>query len=109
VTLQILLAASLNVRVRSEDLIYACTRAGVQAFDPTGRLCGVILAPTKEEMTAICIGQDKGNTLYVACGDRIYARPIQGKAVYTLKKEKGPKILRLPRSARLPRVFWFSA
>ena len=67
-------------------LLYACTPLGVQVFDPTGRLCGVILAPSKDEMSAICIAGEKAGTLYVACGDRIYARKIQGKAAYTLKK-----------------------
>ncbi len=67
-------------------LLYACTPLGVQVFDPTGRLSGVIPAPAKEAMTAITIGGEKADTLFVAAGDRIYARRIQGKAAYTLKK-----------------------
>ena len=67
------------------NLLYACTPLGVQVFDPTGRLCGVIHAPAKD-MTAITLGGEKGDTLYVACGEKIYSRKIQGKAVYTLKK-----------------------
>jgi sugar lactone lactonase YvrE len=70
------------------NLLYAATPLGVQVFDPTGRLCGVILPPAKEEMTAITIGGEKGDTLFVAAGDKVYSRKIQGKAVYTLKKEK---------------------
>jgi gluconolactonase len=69
-------------------LLYACTPLGVQVFDPTGRLCGVILKPAEDDLTAIALGGDKGDTLYVACGDKIYSRKIQGKAIYTLKKEK---------------------
>jgi enterochelin esterase family protein len=69
-------------------LLYACTTLGVQVFDPTGRLSGVISSPAKEELTAIAIGGPKADTLYVACGDRIFARPIQGKASYTLSKKK---------------------
>jgi enterochelin esterase family protein len=70
------------------NLLYACTPLGVQVFDPTGRLCGVVLPPSKEEMTAITIGGEKGDTLFVAAGDKIYSRKIQGKAAYTLKKDK---------------------
>jgi sugar lactone lactonase YvrE len=70
------------------NLLYACTPLGVQVFDPTGRLCGVILPPSKEAMTALCIAGEKGDTLFVACGDKLYARKIQGKAVYTLKKDR---------------------
>jgi hypothetical protein len=70
------------------NLLYAATPLGVQVFDPTGRLCGVILPPAKDEMTAITIGGEKGDTLFVAAGDKVYSRKIQGKAVYTLKKDK---------------------
>jgi hypothetical protein len=70
------------------NLLYACTPPGVQVFDPTGRLCGVILPPSREAMTAICIAGEKGDTLFVACGDKLYARKIQGKAGYTQKKDR---------------------
>jgi gluconolactonase len=67
-------------------LLYACTPVGIQVFDPTGRLSGVIAAPAKEELTSIAIGGEKGDTLFVACGDKVYARKIQGKAPYTATK-----------------------
>lgn len=67
-------------------LLYACTPLGIQVFDPTGRLSGVVAAPAKEEMTAITIGGENGDLLFVACGDKVYARKIQGKAIYTMKK-----------------------
>jgi hypothetical protein len=68
------------------QLLYACTPLGIQVFDPTGRLSGVIPAPAPGEMTALTIGGPGADTLYVACGDRIHARKIQGKAIHTLKK-----------------------
>jgi sugar lactone lactonase YvrE len=67
-------------------LLYACTPLGIQVFDPTGRLSGVIAAPSKEPMTAITIGGAKADELFVAAGNKIFARKIQGKASYTLKK-----------------------
>jgi hypothetical protein len=69
-------------------LLYACTPLGIQVFDPTGRLSGVIAAPAKEPLTAITIGGAKADELFVAAGERIFARKIQGKASYTLKKDK---------------------
>ncbi len=72
----------------ARSLLYAATPLGVQVFGPTGRLCGVILPPSNEEMTAITIGGKDANQLFVACGDKIYSRKIQGKAAYTLKKDK---------------------
>ncbi|MBI1833169.1 MAG: SMP-30/gluconolactonase/LRE family protein [Planctomycetes bacterium] len=67
-------------------LLYACTPLGIQVFDPTGRLSGVIAAPSKDATTAITIGGAKADELFVAAGDKIFARKIQGKAPYTLKK-----------------------
>jgi gluconolactonase len=67
-------------------LLYACTPLGIQVFDPTGRLCGVIAAPAKDTLTAITIGGDGGDKLFVAAGDKVYSRRIQAKAPYTVKK-----------------------
>lgn len=67
-------------------LLYACTPLGIQVFDPTGRLSGVVAAPSKDAMSAITIGGAKADELFVAAGDRIFARRIQGKASYTIKK-----------------------
>lgn len=69
-------------------LLYAATPLGIQVFDPTGRLSGVIAAPAKDAISALAIGGEKADTLFVSAGERIYARKIQGKASYTLKKEK---------------------
>ena len=69
-------------------LLYACTPLGVQVFDPTGRLSGVVAAPAKEAMTAITLGGEGASMLFVACGDRLYARKVQGKAPYTARKER---------------------
>lgn len=69
-------------------LLYACTPLGVQAFDPTGRLSGVFTAPAKDTMTAIALGGADASTLLVACGETLYSRKIQGRAPYTLIKNK---------------------
>jgi hypothetical protein len=39
-------------------------------------------------MTAITLGGEDADTLFGVAGDKIYARIIQGKAVYTLKKDE---------------------
>lgn len=61
-------------------LLYACTPLGIQVFDPTGRLSGVIPAPAKGPMTSITIGGADGQTLLVSQGNKIYGRKIQGKS-----------------------------
>jgi hypothetical protein len=63
--------------------VYAATPLGVQVFDPTGRLCGVLANPVRNEpITALCFGGPNWHTLYIAIGDAIYARTMlaQGSA-----------------------------
>jgi hypothetical protein len=74
--------------VNAGYLLFACTPLGVQVFDPTGRLCGVIAAPSKEPMTAIAIGGPNADTLFVASGDKVYTRKIQAKRPAPKKKGK---------------------
>jgi sugar lactone lactonase YvrE len=67
------------------NLLFACTPLGIQVFDRTGRFSGIITAPSKDTMTAITIGGEEADTLFVACGDIVFARRFQGKASYTLR------------------------
>ena len=70
-------------------LLYACTPLGIQVFDPTGRLSGVIAAPSKDEDDRHHHRrQRKPIPSSSRPADKIYARKIQGKAAYTLKKAK---------------------
>ena len=82
-------ASGVNAMVMDTNyMLYASTPLGVQVFDPTGRLSGIIAAPAKEEMTAITLGGKNADQLFVACGDKIYSRKIQAKAAYALIKDK---------------------
>jgi len=56
--------------------IYAGTPLGVQIFDPTGRLCGVLSNPCEGKVTALAYGGADMNVLYMACGDRLYSRQM---------------------------------
>ena len=57
--------------------IYAATSLGVQVFDPTGRLCGVLLQPDfpKFASSIAFAGNDK-STLYALVGQSLYTRKI---------------------------------
>jgi gluconolactonase len=61
--------------------LYACTPLGVQVFDPTGRLSGVLTKPADGELTAIAFGGPEADTLFVACGGKIFARKTKAKGV----------------------------
>ena len=62
----------------SAGRVYACTSQGVQVFDPTGRLWGVMPRPCDGEPTAVALRDD---TLFVLCGDQVFARKIKAKGV----------------------------
>jgi sugar lactone lactonase YvrE len=74
--------------VDDKGRLYAATGIGVQVFDPTGRLSGVILKPEDAPLTALTFGGGKRDTLYVACGAKIYARKTLAKGVVPDKVER---------------------
>jgi hypothetical protein len=61
-----------------EGRIYAATEIGVQVFDPTGRLCGVLTpaAPGKPEAMKF-----EGDTLTLWVGDAKYTRKLRTEGV----------------------------
>ena len=57
---------------------YVTTALGVQVFDPTGRLCGVLDKPQPAKpLTSCVLAGAKRDMLYVTNGDRIYRRKVQ--------------------------------
>jgi sugar lactone lactonase YvrE len=59
--------------------IYAGTPLGVQIFDPTGRLCGVLTNPNGGTVNALAFGGTDRNVLYMACGDKLYSRQMNAR------------------------------
>lgn len=69
--------------------VYAATRYGVQMFDPTGRLSGILEVPTKDEPgPAIGFGGKEADVLHVLYGDQIYARKLKAKGVLPEKPKQ---------------------
>ena len=56
---------------------YVATALGVQVFDPTGRMCGVLTKPSEKGMTSCGFGGEKMDWLYATCGDKIFRRKVQ--------------------------------
>jgi len=56
---------------------YVTSKLGVQIFDPTGRLCGVLPKVDNDQPLTSCVlaGSDF-NTLYIAHGNKIYGRKL---------------------------------
>ena len=59
---------------------YVTTAEGIQMFDPTGRISGVISKPSRHEgVTNIVFAGHERKYLYVTSGGRIYRRLTQAK------------------------------
>ena len=61
--------------------VYVATRAGVQMFDPTGRMGGVILKPQPGALSNVVFGGPDLNLLYATCGDKVFRRVTKTKGV----------------------------
>ncbi len=59
---------------------FVATTLGVQVFDPTGRMCGVITRPQLDKPLTSCALSGEGRAyLYVTNGDKIFRRKVQAK------------------------------
>jgi sugar lactone lactonase YvrE/enterochelin esterase-like enzyme len=57
---------------------YVTSALGVQVFDPTGRLCGVLPAPNPAKpLTSCALAGAKLEYLYVTNGDKVFRRKVQ--------------------------------
>ena len=70
-----------GMTVDSIGRLYVATRAGLQMFDPTGRLGGAIAKPHPGPLSNVCFGGPQLDTLYVTAGDKVYRRKVQAKGV----------------------------
>jgi sugar lactone lactonase YvrE len=70
-----------GMKVDSIGRLYVATRAGLQMFDPTGRLGGTILKPHPGPLSNVCFGGKNFDTLYVTAGDKVFKRKTQATGV----------------------------
>jgi len=64
---------------------YVTSAVGLQMFDPTGRMGGVILKPQNKPLVSVAFAGPKLSYLYVACGDKIYRRKTKTTGVVYYK------------------------
>ncbi len=53
---------------------YVTSAAGLQIFDPTGRMAGVVMAPQNKPLVSVEFSGPQLSYLYVCCGDKIFRR-----------------------------------
>ena len=67
-----------GMAVDKKGRYYVTSELGVQIFDPTGRPCGLLPKPNKDQPLTTCIlAGPNHNTLFVANGTTIYSRVLQ--------------------------------
>ena len=68
--------------------VYVATRAGVQMFDPTGRMGGVILKPQPGSLSNVAFGGADLKMLYATCGDKVFRRRTKTEGVRYFEKAR---------------------
>jgi gluconolactonase len=64
---------------------YAACPEGIQVFDPTGRLSGVLLEPERARTTAVAFGGKDLDRLYTICGGKLFVRKTLAKGLAAAK------------------------
>ncbi|MCF6311889.1 MAG: SMP-30/gluconolactonase/LRE family protein [Verrucomicrobiales bacterium] len=70
----------------AEGRYYVTSAVGLQMYDPTGRMGGVIVKPQDAGLVSVVFGGADLAYLYVACGDTIYRRKTKSKGVLFFEK-----------------------
>ncbi|MHC2070611.1 SMP-30/gluconolactonase/LRE family protein [Bremerella sp. T1] len=70
-----------GMTVDSAGRLYVATEEGLQMFDSTARISGVMLKPADQFLSNVVFGGPNLDWLYVTCGDGIYRRPTQATGV----------------------------
>ncbi len=67
-----------GMKMDDEYRLYVATAAGIQMFDPTGRLGGSILKPEwNQPVSNVVFGGPKFDYLYATCGDKVFRRHVK--------------------------------
>ncbi|MFA6563697.1 MAG: SMP-30/gluconolactonase/LRE family protein [Verrucomicrobiia bacterium] len=67
-----------GMTVDRDGRLYVTTRMGIQVCDQAGRVNAILPTPNGR-VSAVCFGGENGDTLFAACGDRIFKRKLKVK------------------------------
>ena len=70
---------------------YVTSAVGLQMFDPTGRMGGVIAAPTNKPIVSVAFAGPGHQYLYVAAGDEIFRRKTKASGVEAVRPKRKAK------------------
>ena len=83
-----------GMRVDKDGRLYVATRMGIQFCDQAGRVNGIIPTPNGR-VANFCFAGENFDTLFAACGDKIYSRKL---------KVKGSNAFQTPTKPAPPRL-----
>jgi len=66
------------LRVDRDGLLYVATRMGLQICDQAGRVNCIVPTPNGK-VSSLCFGGENFDTIFAACGDRIFKRKVKVK------------------------------
>ncbi|MGL4463518.1 MAG: SMP-30/gluconolactonase/LRE family protein [Planctomycetia bacterium] len=78
-----------GMTVDTAGRLYVTTNAGLQVFDPIGRLSGVIVKPQNAFLANVKFGGPKSEVLYVTTADKVYTRKTKATGVRTFDPPAG--------------------
>jgi len=79
-----------GMRTDKDGRLYVATRMGIQFCDQAGRVNGIIPTPNGR-VANFCFGGPNFDTLYAACGDKVYRRKLKVKGSNAFQAPTKPK------------------
>lgn len=70
-----------GMTIDAKGRLYAATHAGLQIFDPTGRMSGVLLSPQTKRLSNVTFAGPDLSTLYITSTDKVYRRKTKATGV----------------------------
>ncbi len=83
-----------GLRVDRDGRLYVATRLGIQVCDQAGRVNCIIPTPNGK-LSNLCFGGENFDTLFVTCGDKVYARKVKVKGAQAWQPPVKPAAPRL--------------
>jgi sugar lactone lactonase YvrE/enterochelin esterase-like enzyme len=83
-------SAADGMRVDRAGRLYVATRMGIQFCDQAGRVNGIIPTPNGR-IANLCFGGENFDTLFAACGDKVYKRKLKVQGANAFQEPIKPK------------------
>jgi sugar lactone lactonase YvrE/enterochelin esterase-like enzyme len=87
-------SAADGMRVDRDGRLYVATRSGIQVCDQAGRVNCIIPTPNGR-IANLCFGGADFDTIYAACGDRVFKRKVKVKGANAFQAPFKPAAPRL--------------